>query len=143
MFLFGRTAPRSLLQSGADILLGSDSLLTGSGDLLDEIRFARAQGSLTDAQLEDAVGSTPARRLGLAAPSLEIGAAANLTLLTKPLLEASSREVALVMVDGVPRVARPDLVASLRPVADDGDLIRLGPIARWANMRAAANGRKA
>ena len=134
MFLFGRTAPNALLQSGADVLLGSDSLLTGSGDLLDEIRFARAHGSLTDAQLEKAVGLTPARRLGLPAPSLDIGAPANLILLCRPLLDARAADVALVMVEGVPRVARPDLVAGLPPVADEGELIKLGSIARWANM---------
>ena len=135
MFLFGRTAPRELLQSGVDVLLGSDSLLTGSGDLLDEIRFARADGSLSDARLEEAVGLTPARRLGLPTPSLEVGSAADLVLLTRPLLEARAEHVALVMVEGAPRIASPDLLPSLQPVADNGELVRLGPIARWADMR--------
>src|SRR5215472_6239878 len=39
-FLFGRSAPQSLLNS-VDVLLGSDSLLTGTGTLLDEIHAAR------------------------------------------------------------------------------------------------------
>ncbi|HUE79352.1 MAG TPA: amidohydrolase family protein [Sphingomicrobium sp.] len=135
MFLFGKTAPQALLQSGVDVLLGSDSLLTGKGNLLDEIRFARAQGSLSDAQLEDAVGATPARRLGLPVPSLEIGADANLVLLEKPLLEAGTDDIALVMVDGLPRLAKPDLVPSLQQFAQDGEQITVGSVTRWANLR--------
>jgi cytosine/adenosine deaminase-related metal-dependent hydrolase len=76
LFLFGRTAPAALLRDGLDVLLGSDSLLTGGGDLLDELACARSLGLLSDRRLEDAVGATAARRLGVAAPSLEPGAAA-------------------------------------------------------------------
>src|SRR5688572_13690713 len=43
-FLFGRTAPECLFAGDNDVLLGSDSLLTGIGNLLDELRFARAVG---------------------------------------------------------------------------------------------------
>lgn len=135
MFLFGKTTPHALLRSGADVLLGSDSLLTGKGNLLDEIRFARAEGPLDDAQLEDSVGATPARRLGLPAPSLTIGADANLVLLSKPLLEAVAEDVALVIVDGLPRVAKPDLVPRLQLIAEDGEQMTVGSVTRWANLR--------
>ena len=38
----------SLLAPGVDVLLGSDSLLTGAGTLLDELRCARELGALSD-----------------------------------------------------------------------------------------------
>ncbi len=133
VFLFGRTAGEPLLREGVDVLLGSDSRLTGEGDLLDEIRCARSLGLLSDARLEDAVGATAARRLGAPEPSLAPGALADLVVLTKPLLEARAEDVALVLVGGVPRVARPDVAAILGPVASRGEEMRVGDITRWTN----------
>lgn len=104
LHLFGRTAPPELLAPGIDVLLGSDSLLTGAGDLLDELRLAREIGYLSDERLLDAVGATAARRLGLPIPSLEPGAPADLVVLRRPALEAHAEDVALVMVDGVVRI---------------------------------------
>ena len=59
-----------LLREGVDVLLGSDSLLSGAGDLLDELRIARGTGLVSDERLEGAVGAIAARRLGLPPPSL-------------------------------------------------------------------------
>lgn len=103
-FLFGRTAPPELLAPGADVLLGTDSLLTGAGTLLDELRAARRLGLLDDGRLLDAVGATAARRLGLPHPSLSPGAPADVVCLERPLFEARPADVALVVVDGAPRV---------------------------------------
>jgi cytosine/adenosine deaminase-related metal-dependent hydrolase len=107
LHLFGRTAPPALLAPGIDVLLGSDSLLTGAGDLLDELRLAREIGYLPDERLLDAVGATAARRLGLPTPSLEPGAAADLVVLRRPALEARAEDVALVMVGGAVRILGP------------------------------------
>ncbi len=131
LYLFGRTAPAELLAEGVDVLLGSDSLLTGEGDLLDELRCARAQGLLSDRRLEDAVGALAARRLGLAEPSLEPGAAADLVVLSRPLLEARAQDVALVMVAGVPRVARPDLAPELDRAVAGARTLQIGSVVRW------------
>jgi len=132
LFLLGRTVSPALLQ-GADILLGSDSLLSGAGDLLDELQAARVLGLLDDARLADAVGITAARRLGLPLPSLDPGAPADIIVLTRPLLEARAEDVALVIVGGVPRVARPDLVPALGTLALGGGIRRQGGIERWTN----------
>lgn len=112
-FLFGRTAPAALLAPGIDVVLGSDSRLSGEGDLLDELRAARRLGLLDDARLLDAVGATAARRLCLPPPSLHPGAPADLAVFRRPVLEATAADVALVMVDGVVRVADPALGAPL------------------------------
>ena len=137
MFMLGATAPDALLESGADVLLGSDSLLTGAGNLLDEIRFARQRGPLSDDALEWAVGRGAAARLGVAAPSLDVGSAADLILSRKPIGDATADDIALVMVDGVPRVAAPELAAGLRGIVPDGRLRTVAGVNRWTNMKAA------
>jgi cytosine/adenosine deaminase-related metal-dependent hydrolase len=141
LFLFGRTVPPSLLAHGIDVLLGSDSLLTGAGDLLDELRLARSLELLDDARLEAAVGVTAAHRLGIEAPSLEPGAPADLVVIVRPLLEARAQDVSLVVVGGEPRVARPDLVPQLGRLAADGREMRLGTVTRWTAGRGGRSGR--
>jgi cytosine/adenosine deaminase-related metal-dependent hydrolase len=135
LFLFGRTAPRALFESGADVLLGSDSLLTGAGDLLDELRHARSLGLLDDHRLAGAVGETAARRLGVPVPSLHPGAPADLVVLRRPLLAASAHDVLLVLIDGAPRVARPDLVSALGPLCQNGIERTVGEVVRWTSAR--------
>jgi cytosine/adenosine deaminase-related metal-dependent hydrolase len=134
-FLFGRTASKALLGSGCDLLLGSDSRLTAAGDLLDEMQAARALGLVEDERLEDGVGRTAARRLGLAEPSLEPGSRADLIILRKPLTQARRDDVTLTMVGGVPRVASADLARQLGPLAQTGATMRIGRVARWTNQQ--------
>jgi len=139
LFLFGRTAPPRLLAEGIDVLLGSDSLLTGEGDLLDELRCARATGLVTDARLEAAVGDVAARRLGLAPARLEPGERADLILLSRPLLEASAADVELVIAGGIVRVAAPGI--RLGALAQAGSLATVGRVARWTDRRSPKSGR--
>jgi cytosine/adenosine deaminase-related metal-dependent hydrolase len=136
LFLLGRTASRELLEDGLDVLLGSDSLLTGDGDLLDELQCARRLGFLSDTRLADAVGVTAARRLGLPVPSLDPGAPADIVVLTRPLLEARAEDVVLVMVGGIPRAARLDLVPALGALAAAGRIRRHAGISRWTSISA-------
>lgn len=103
LHLYGRTLSAELAGSGVDVLLGTDSLLSGDGTLLDELRAARACGLLDDAALLEAVGATAARRLRVPPPSLEPGAAADFCLFRRPPLDARPADVALVVVDGRPR----------------------------------------
>jgi hypothetical protein len=104
-FLYGSTAPRALFDSGLDVLLGTDALVSGEGTLLDELRAARALGFLTDARLAEAVGATARRRLTLPPPSLEPGARADVIALAAPVLEAAPRDVMLVLMGGRPVLA--------------------------------------
>ncbi|HEU4630442.1 MAG TPA: amidohydrolase family protein [Gemmatimonadaceae bacterium] len=131
LFLFDRTAPPALLAPGTDVLLGSDSLLTGAGTLLDELRAARALGLVADERLEAAVGATAARRLGLPTPSLAPGAHADLVVLRRPLLEATASDVALVIADGVPRVLAPELAPALGAARALGRPATLHGVTRW------------
>jgi cytosine/adenosine deaminase-related metal-dependent hydrolase len=103
LHLYGSVALDELFSAGLDVLLGSDSLLSADGTLLDEIRLAASLARMEPSRLEDAVGAIPARRLGLAAPSVTAGAPADVIALRRALLDARSADVALVLVDGVPR----------------------------------------
>jgi len=134
-FLFGRTASKVLLESGCDVLLGSDSRVTGDGDLLDELNAARAERILDDARLADAIGATAARRLGLAEPSLEPGSKADLILVGRPLGAARSDDVALTVVDGIPQVASTEVARQLGSLAKRGAMMRVGRVSRWTNQQ--------
>jgi hypothetical protein len=136
-FLFGRTAPAALLAEGIDVLLGSDSLLTGAGALLHELRFARALGLLSDERLEASVGAVAARRLGLPAPSLTEGAHADLVVLTRPLLEAREVDVALVIAAGELRVLDPALLPQLGAYASRGRVLSANGVPRWVQGQGA------
>src|SRR5262249_5568430 len=69
-FLFGRTAPvRELLDAapaaGQRISLATDSRVTGSRDLLEELRFARSVAAIGDGELLNMVTRAPAHALRL------------------------------------------------------------------------------
>jgi hypothetical protein len=131
LFLFGRTAPAALLAEGIDVLLGSDSLLTGAGDLLEELRLAAALDLVGEQRLHDAVGATAAKRLNIALPSLEPGARADIAVFSQPITRASAEHVELVLVSGIPRVAHPRLQAPLARARRQGCLATLGGVTRW------------
>jgi hypothetical protein len=103
-FLFGRTVPAELLAE-VDVVIGSDSMLTGAGTLLDELRHARRSGLVDDQRLLDGVGRMAADRLRIAEPTLSYGARADVVLFARPPLVATCEDVQLVVVGGVPRVA--------------------------------------
>jgi len=182
-FLFGRTAPvRELLNLNGEapaIALGTDSRVTGSRDLLDELRAARDAESITAAELFAMVTTSAAAllhqpRIG----RLTVGGLADLVMLhgvgtlphgvakgvqgragvapgpdngsqivehpendSRPrveddsrhpvdaLLAARRRDVRLVVVDGRPMIADPDLAPVFearrvvpRPIRVDGAL---------------------
>src|SRR5690349_25107087 len=134
LFRFGRSSAPALLES-LDVLLGSDSLLTGAATLLDEIRAAR--GTISDARLLDAVGDVAALRLGIAAPSLAFNSSANIVLFRCNPLEAGAEDVLLVMVAGELRVLAPELV----PVTGvrGGQFIAWRGVTRWISEEVDVN----
>jgi len=105
LYLYGRTAPAALLSSVADVLLGTDALVSGEGTLLHDVAAARSLGLLSDERLASAVTHAAARRLGLSPPSLAPGGPPDLVVLRRPLLVARPRDVALVLVGGDPVLA--------------------------------------
>ena len=130
-FLYGRGPSAALLRSGVDVLLGTDALLTGDGTLLDELAAAAATGLLDGAALREAVGARAARRLGLVPPSLEPGAPADLVVLRRAPPGASAVDVALVVVDGRPRLADPAFLPLLEALEVPVEQLEVGGAPRW------------
>jgi len=130
LYLLGQTVRPELLAAG-DVLLGSDSLLSGAGNLLDEIALARQIGYLPDDRLIEAVGSLAAKRLGIPPPDLASGRAADVIVLAKPLLECSAEDVVLVLVDGVPRIALPEIAPAFEALGYRGETRTLDGVTRW------------
>jgi len=122
VFLFGRTPNvRALLDrnGGAPrIALGTDSRITGSRDLLDELRAARAAATVTAEELFAMVTRSAASLLRQPRSGrIAVGLPVDLTMIAanggaplEALLAATRRDVRLVVVDGRPLVADPDLV---------------------------------
>ncbi len=128
-FLFGQTAPQTLLADGTDVLLGTDSLLTADGTMLEEMRIARR--CMPDSRILDAVGPLAARRLGFTLPNLDIGARADIVVSDRPILESRLEDILLVMAGGVVRVLEPELAARLDPVG--GHCLETLGVRRWIN----------
>jgi cytosine/adenosine deaminase-related metal-dependent hydrolase len=121
-FLFGRTVPiRELLDATssacAHVCLGSDSRVTGSRDLLDEMRAAAAAAPVSARELLRMVTTAPARMLKLPhGGRIEIGEPADLLIVpplapdaASALLATTRRDVMLVTVGGDPIVGAPSL----------------------------------
>jgi cytosine/adenosine deaminase-related metal-dependent hydrolase len=125
LFLFGRTALiRPLIDSRppgtAPVALGSDARLTGSRDLLDEMRAAAETRSASPAELVDMVTINPARILRLRhAGRLAVGSPADLMIVPRKgstaaeaLLAARRADVSLVVIGGKPIVGDPQFAAA-------------------------------
>ena len=114
--LFGRTAEVSELARRGRVALGTDSRLTGSRDLLCEIRTARAGSSLDTSSLEALVTRDAAALLRLSdRGTLKSGARADLLVLPRgmTLPDASRADVRLVVAGGRALYADPDYARML------------------------------
>ena len=65
LFTLGRTLPFETITSGLPIALGTDSALTGEGDLIDEIKSATHAAALTPLDIYPLVTTNAARMLRL------------------------------------------------------------------------------
>lgn len=113
-FLYGKNAPISKMKNHLQIALGTDSTMSGSPTLLDEMRLARDTGMASPAELLEMVTTNASAIFNLqkAGGVIREGIPADLLLLPdrgKPvaetLLNATSADIALLMVDGAPRLA--------------------------------------
>lgn len=119
IFLFGRPAAiRPLLDAPAavpPVALGTDSRLTGSLDLLEELKIARETKCASERELLGMVTVNAAKLLRLRhAGRLAAGAPADIVIIpnnggdaARALLSTSRRDVSLVIVGGRPLVGLP------------------------------------
>jgi cytosine/adenosine deaminase-related metal-dependent hydrolase len=119
-FLFGTTAPVAEVPAGTAVALGTDSTMTGSVTLLDELRFAASLGLVDGERLLAMVTAEAARALALPDHgAIRPGAVADLIALpaaptaAEALLRATPGSLALVMVGGRLRLAAPRFARGL------------------------------
>jgi cytosine/adenosine deaminase-related metal-dependent hydrolase len=146
-FLFGRTADVRPFDGADRLALGSDSRLSGAGDLLDELRVAHETHQLSTESLARLVSTGAARLLRLEhAGRIAAGHPADLIVVRSAsadpfdtLVHAARTDVALAMVDGSACVGEPSMAAAFTaagvatmPARLDG-APRL--VARWIGRR--------
>jgi cytosine/adenosine deaminase-related metal-dependent hydrolase len=117
-FLFGRTARVRRFHEEGRLAIGTDSRLSGQGDLMDELRAAHETGQLSAEALVRAVTVDAAALLRLpCAGRLTPGGPADLTVVRHKgldpytaLVTASRKDVRLTMLSGRPLVGEPSLM---------------------------------
>jgi cytosine/adenosine deaminase-related metal-dependent hydrolase len=118
MHLFGHTADVTSLTVRRCVALGSDSRLSGAGDLLDELHIARESSGLDEATLETMVTTDGARLLRQAdRGAIAVGSLADLLVLPPklPLSRATRSDLRMVMLDGSMRYGDPEYGRLLAP----------------------------
>jgi hypothetical protein len=116
--LFGKTADVTDILRRGRVGLGTDSRLSGTRDLLDELRLVREVFGLDESILEGLVTRDNARLLRLTdRGSLQIGYRADILILPAPsrLTAASRADVRLVLVNGVVRYGDKDCAQHFAP----------------------------
>lgn len=116
--LFGKTAGVTALSRLGRIALGTDSRLSGSRDLLEELHCAASIGGLDEPTLEALVTSAAARLLRLPdRGTLHSGLRADIIVLRRGvrLTDATRTDVRLVIRQGQPRYGDRGLVRAMAP----------------------------
>jgi 5-methylthioadenosine/S-adenosylhomocysteine deaminase len=161
--LYGTTANiADALDAGVEIALAPDWALTGSSNMLDEIKTAAQWNhqhlgeQLSDRQLVDMVTSIPARVAGVddEIGTIQTGLHADLLVIGREdddvdpyhaVVEATPANIKLVVIDGVPIFGDPDLMnrfwakVDLQEISLPGALKELAtPVARIVVAQVAA-----
>ena len=138
-FLFGKTLSPEEIQDFPAVSLGSDSPLTGVGDLLDEICFARGLGDIRANDLFNYVTRNASQLLRLqnGEGTLRVGSSADLIAVrddgnnpADALTNLSHKNLELVLIGGRVQLASeqmmnllpPDLAQGLQPICVESSL---------------------
>ncbi len=140
IFLFERTAPVEHLWNTVSLALGTDSTLTGSISLFDELRVARRSTTLSPQELFDLVTDRPAQifRLPPGTGTISEGAEANFFLLPDGSIDPFERFLNAQPGDLSLLVARGRLLLHDRTVfrglsEDRGMALELGRRSKWVH----------
>lgn len=119
-FLFNKTAPIKALKSAVKTALGSDSTLTGSLTLLDEIHFAAQTGLADSDEIYNQVTANPATIFNLSQPNISVNKAADLFVTpivnedyVQNLIYTQPSCIELVVVKGEVRLSNEAVAADL------------------------------
>ncbi|MHC5037980.1 MAG: amidohydrolase family protein [Planctomycetota bacterium] len=146
-FLYGETTDvRHLLRSGVAVSLGTDSTVTGSAHILDELRYARKTyrekygEEISPDRLVAMVTSVPARALlrETELGALKAGAVADLILVESEvpdpferLLQAQPRDLDLVLSRGIPVLGSLRHEALFRALTGTFSRVRIQGREKW------------
>jgi cytosine/adenosine deaminase-related metal-dependent hydrolase len=125
LHLFGKTADIAALAAQGRVALGTDSRLSGTGDLLDELRLVGQLGFIDDSSLEALVTSVSARLLRLRdRGELRPGSRADMLILpARTRLAAATRaDVRLVLIDGIVRYGDKEWAQRVAPQGEWSDI---------------------
>jgi cytosine/adenosine deaminase-related metal-dependent hydrolase len=107
MFLFGQTCPTTKLKGKIKIGLGSDSTLTGSPTILDEMRRALETGLTNSREICEMVTNSPAQIFNLPAPAIQVSQPADFFITPardkdyfENLIQLNPSDITMVVVDG-------------------------------------------
>jgi cytosine/adenosine deaminase-related metal-dependent hydrolase/ubiquinone/menaquinone biosynthesis C-methylase UbiE len=146
-FLFGRTHDWRTISSVQNVVLGSDSSLTSTGDLLDDIAIARETGIAAD-RLYEMIYAAPARvfRMHRGEGTIRVGGVADLIAIrdtgadpADALSSLNASDIELAVLRGEVQLARKpvlnrlpyELCGGLEPLEVDGETIWLrAPVAQ-------------
>ena len=111
LFLFHKTAPVTLLKKITKLALGTDSTLTGSPTLLEELRIAATTNLASAQEIFSMVTDNPAAIFGLEEPAIKPGTKANLFVSAAAvsdylsnLLQLNAEGISVTIVNGRPRL---------------------------------------
>ncbi|HYK90162.1 MAG TPA: amidohydrolase family protein [Acidobacteriota bacterium] len=122
IFILGRTLNREALESGVPIALGTDSAMSGKGDILEEMRLARRIARISQSRLYEMVTRDAARimRLRQGEGSVIEGGSADLLVVrdrgedpASTLLKLRTGEMEMVLVRGEIKLASPRCLEQL------------------------------
>jgi cytosine/adenosine deaminase-related metal-dependent hydrolase len=153
MFLFDTIPDIAVLSKIEKIALGSDSPLTATGDLLDEIRFAMRFSSISALNAYHMVTTAPAAilRLGDAEGSIQESGLADLIAVRDTGQDPAERletltmnDVEFVMIGGRVQLAADEILGRLSPAARHGlEPLSIDGSIRWVRAPVNALLRKA
>lgn len=140
-FLFAKTLSRELLASVERVALGSDSPITASGDLLDEVHYLHAEADLDPNMIYGMVSSSPAEMFHLMDGQGRIAECGLADLIAvrdqydtpaSAVSELTFGDVSLVLLAGRVQLASPHLYARLPEYLRSGmELIEVAGHPRW------------
>lgn len=144
LFLLGRTADIAQVQHKTRVVFGSDSTLTSSWNLWDQLRLARSMEVMNDAALFESITSKPAELWGLQGTGdIREGFGADLVVArTKPMgngdwdewFSIQPADIALVIQNGRVRLCDADCYRQLTDTGWNGEFfsrVRLGSAVKY------------
>lgn len=142
LYMFNRTAPVDELKSRIPVALGSDSTLTGSATLLDEMKAARATRLATALEIFNMVTRVPARIFNLPLPELAPEVTQDFFLARKKsddyfgnLIDTSPGEIELVVTGGRLKLIDQERAGNWKPLKN---LINVQRVAKYLDIDASS-----